>query len=55
MSMDANELADPGLLNPKPVRIIDHAVSYLGVKYQLLPGWRPLMLDIHVPATGPPP
>jgi acetyl esterase/lipase len=49
--MHANELADPGLLAPQPVRIIDHAVSYLGVKYELLPGWRPLTLDLHVPAT----
>lgn len=48
--MNAYELADPGLLAPKPVQIFDHALSYLGVKYEVLPGWRPLTLDLHVPA-----
>jgi acetyl esterase/lipase len=46
------DLADPRLFSPGPVRVIDEATSYLGLRYSVLPGWRPLTLDLHVPVTG---
>lgn len=39
-------------MRPGPVRVIDDAMSYLGLRYAVRPGWRPLTLDLHVPVTG---
>ncbi|AKS36298.1 hypothetical protein AFA91_12755 [Mycolicibacterium goodii] len=50
--LQPHDLADPRLFSPEPVRAIDGAVSYLGVRYAVLPGWRPLTLDLHVPVTA---
>lgn len=52
MNLQPQDLADPRLFSPDPVRVIDGAVSYLGVRYAVLPGWRPLTLDLHVPVTA---
>jgi acetyl esterase/lipase len=49
--VSANEMADPGLWAPTPVSVIEGAKSYLGLRYATLPGWRPLTLDLHLPAT----
>ncbi|MDV3130246.1 alpha/beta hydrolase [Mycobacterium sp. 21AC1] len=52
MTVHPPDLADPLLFSPGPVRVIDDAMSYLGLRYAVLPGWRPLTLDLHVPVTG---
>jgi len=51
VTVQPHDLADPRLFGPQPVHVIDSAVSYLGVRYAVLPGWRPLTLDLHVPVT----
>lgn len=52
MTVQPHDLADPRLFRPGPVRVIDDAMSYLGLWYAFRTGWRPLRLDLHVPVTG---
>ncbi|BCI55100.1 calcium sensor EFh [Mycolicibacterium litorale] len=53
MTVRPHDLADPRLFSPRPVRVVDDAVSYLNLRYAVLPGWRPLTLDLHVPVPVP--
>lgn len=44
-----HHMAAPGLWQSRPVRVIEGATSYLGIKYAIPVGWRPLTLDLHLP------
>lgn len=50
-------LVPPELLEPPAVAVLPGAVSRLQLPYRTLQGWRPLQLDLHLPAaaTGPVP
>jgi acetyl esterase/lipase len=44
------DLVDPRLLVPPEVRLLPGTVSRLQIRYRDLQGWRPLRLDLHLPA-----
>lgn len=50
-------LVPAALLEPPAVEVLPGAVSRLQLPYRTLQGWRPLQLDLHLPAaaTGPVP
>lgn len=43
---------DPRLLEPVAVHVLDGATSYLNVAIGMHNGWRPLRVDVHIPADG---
>ncbi|WP_216892928.1 alpha/beta hydrolase [Nocardia alni] len=49
------DAAPEGLRTPQPQRLIPGAVSYRNIGYAVVLGYRPLLLDIHVPADRPGP
>lgn len=49
--LDYPTLVPGSLLEPPPVEVLPGAVSHLQVRYADVLGWRPLRLDLHVPAT----
>lgn len=53
--VDMLEAAPEGLRTPQPQRLIPGAVSYRNISYAVVLGYRPLLLDIHVPAERPGP
>lgn len=50
-------MGTPELINPPPQRILSGARSYMNYPFALVPGYRMLRLDLHVPdgVTGPVP
>ncbi|GAA1002496.1 alpha/beta hydrolase [Acrocarpospora pleiomorpha] len=48
-------VVDQRLLEPVAVSVLDGATSYLNVAIGSHVGWRPLRVDLHVPATHPAP
>ncbi|MFI5613718.1 alpha/beta hydrolase [Amycolatopsis sp. NPDC051903] len=50
--LDYDRLVPPGFLRPPAVSVLPGAVSYLQVPFAEYHGWRPLRLDLHLPATG---
>jgi acetyl esterase/lipase len=53
--MDYASLAPAALSEPHPVRVLPGARSFLHLPYATVLGWRPLRLDLHLPADGPGP
>lgn len=53
--MDYEAMAPRSLTQPHPVNALPGAVSYLNIAYATVIGWRPLLLDLHLPAAGPGP
>ena len=54
-AFDYEELAPAELLRPPPQRVLDGCLSHLNLSYASPLGWRPLLLDVHLPegAKGP--
>ncbi|GAA2331821.1 alpha/beta hydrolase [Streptomyces cuspidosporus] len=50
--MDYAALAPPSLTTPVCVAAMPGARSYLNIPYATMIGWRPLLLDLHLPAGG---
>ncbi|MEU1941286.1 alpha/beta hydrolase [Streptomyces sp. NPDC020125] len=53
--IDSAPLAPRSLTEPYAVDALPGARSYLNVGYAVVMGWRPLLLDLHVPTGGPGP
>nr|WP_064570936.1 alpha/beta hydrolase [Gordonia sp. LAM0048] len=53
-SIDYESVTPPELLSPPPVAVLPATMSHRGLIYAVIPGWRPLRLDLHLPATGGP-
>jgi acetyl esterase/lipase len=49
--LDYAALVPGSLLDPPPVEVLPGTVSHLQVRYADVLGWRPLRLDLHVPAS----
>ncbi|MFC0531569.1 alpha/beta hydrolase fold domain-containing protein [Phytohabitans kaempferiae] len=45
-------VVDPRLVEPVAVHVLDGATSYLNVAIGMHSGWRPLRVDVHLPASG---
>lgn len=43
---------DERLWSPSAQRVVDGATSYLGLAYSTVAGYRPLLVDLHVPADA---
>lgn len=43
---------DERLWSPPPQRVVDGATSYLGLAYATVAGYRPLLVDLHLPADA---
>jgi len=54
-AMDYAALAPASLTEPRAVRALPGARSYLNLAYATVIGWRPLRLDLHIPLGGPGP
>ncbi|WP_231974106.1 alpha/beta hydrolase [Pseudonocardia sp. HH130630-07] len=46
------DLVDPGFGEPVELRVLPGTRSFLDVVVARIPGWRPLTVDVHVPADG---
>jgi acetyl esterase/lipase len=51
-AFDYDRLAPAALLAASPQHLLPGSISYLNVQYAAPLGWRPLLLDVHVPAHG---
>ena len=51
-AFDYDQLAPAALLTPSPQHLLDQTVSYMNVQYAAPLGWRPLLLDVHLPVYG---
>ncbi|MDF9714779.1 alpha/beta hydrolase [Nocardioides sp. ChNu-153] len=49
--LDLDALVDPHLVAPPPVEVLPGARSHLHLRYAVVQGWRPLQLDLHLPAV----
>jgi len=49
--LDMRALARPELAGTRELRVFDGAVSYFELAYATPPGFRPLVLDLHVPQS----
>lgn len=52
---DYSDVSPGALLCPPPVQAIPRTLSYRGLIYAAMPGWRPHRLDLHVPQHIPGP
>lgn len=43
------------LRDAQPQSLFPQTISYRNVTYAIIPGYRPLLLDLHIPAGGPGP
>ena len=50
----AMRMAPPALMVPPPVAVVPGAQSFLNVPFALIPGFRLLRLDLHIPANPRP-
>ncbi|CDR01308.1 alpha/beta hydrolase [Streptomyces iranensis] len=50
--MDYTALAPQALTEPTAATLLPATRSYLNIAYATALGWRPLLLDLHVPTTG---
>ncbi|RDD84031.1 alpha/beta hydrolase [Streptomyces parvulus] len=53
--MDYDAMAPRSLTEPQAVTGVPGATSHLNITYATVVGWRPLLLDLHVPSSGPGP
>jgi acetyl esterase/lipase len=49
--LDCAALVDPRLATQPPSAVLPGALSHFGLRYAAVQGWRPLQLDLHVPAA----
>jgi acetyl esterase/lipase len=49
--LDMRPMARPELAGPRPVSVFDGVVSHFELTYATPPGFRPLVLDLHVPKS----
>lgn len=50
--IDYRSVTKPELLAPPAAQMLSAALSHRGVIYAEVPGWRPLRLDLHLPASS---
>ena len=51
-ALDYSRWVPPGLMMPPPAHVLDGIVSLIQVPFAEVIGWRPVRLDVHVPAGG---